>query len=62
MGQKAVGPICCVMHVKEPCALIEKMRCLPQCFWFDRLHIAPQHLENHYIVHFYHHYSKTVYV
>ena len=30
MGRKAVGPVCCVMHVKEPRALImkEKGACL----------------------------------
>ena len=26
MGRKAVGPMCCVTHVKEPSALIEKKR------------------------------------
>ena len=31
---KAVGPVCCVMHVKEPRTLIvkEKGAC-PRCFW-----------------------------
>ena len=24
MGRKAVGPVCCVMHVKEPMTLIVK--------------------------------------
>ena len=26
MGRKAVGPVCCVMHVKEPRTLIVKRR------------------------------------
>ena len=26
MGRKAVGPVCCVTHVKEPSALIEKVK------------------------------------
>ena len=50
MGRKAVGPVCCVMHVKEPSALIEKRRGSPRCSWFDWQHIAPQHLVNHYMV------------
>ena len=34
MGRKAVGPVCCVMHVKEPRTLIVKReRGLPRCFW-----------------------------
>ena len=50
MGRKAVGPVCCVTHVKEPSALIEKRRGSPRCSWFDWQHIAPQHLVNHYMV------------
>ena len=30
---KAVGPMCCVTHVKEPSALIEKRRGSPRCSW-----------------------------
>ena len=35
MGCKAVGPVCCVMHVKEPRTLFMnwKRRGLPRCFW-----------------------------
>ena len=33
MGRKAVGPVCCVIHVKEPSSLIVKRRGLPRCFW-----------------------------
>ena len=33
MGRKDVGPMCCVTHVQEPSALIEKRRCLGQCSW-----------------------------
>ncbi len=50
MGRKAVGPVCCVTHVKEPSALIVKRRSPPRCSWFVWLHIAPQHLVNHYMV------------
>ncbi len=50
MGRKAIGPVCCVMHEKEPSALIEKRRDPPRCSWFDWLHIAPQHLVKHYMV------------
>ncbi len=32
MGRKAVGPVCCVMHVKEP-----RRRGLPRCFWIRAL-------------------------
>ena len=31
---KAVGPVCCVMHVKEPRTRIVKEKGgLPRCFW-----------------------------
>ena len=33
MGCKAVDPVCCVMHVKEPRTLIVKEKGLPRCFW-----------------------------
>ena len=33
MGRKAVGPVCCVIHVKEPSTLIVNRRGLPRCFW-----------------------------
>ena len=35
MGRKAVGPMCCVMHVKEPSALIEKRRGSPRPVFLD---------------------------
>ena len=38
MGRKAVGPMCCVTHVKEPSALIEKRRGSPRCSWLWLLH------------------------
>ena len=50
MGRKAIGPVCCVSHVKEPRALIEKRRGLPWCSWLDWQHIAQHHLVNHYMV------------
>ena len=30
-----LGPVCCVMHVKEPSALIKKRRGSPLCSWYD---------------------------
>ena len=37
MGRKAVGPMCCVMHVKEPRTLIVKEKGLAPVFVFPRL-------------------------
>ena len=47
---EAVGPMCCVMHEKEPSALIKKGRGSHRCSWSDWLRSAPQHLANHYMV------------
>ena len=44
MGRKAVGPVFCVLQLKETSVLMEKRRGSPQCFWFDWLHIVPQYL------------------
>ena len=33
MGRKAVGPVCCVIHVKEPSIHLSLRRGLPRCFW-----------------------------
>ncbi len=40
VGRKAVGPVCCVMHIREPGTLIIKRRGLPLCFWHGWLQIA----------------------
>ena len=37
MGRKAVGPVCCVMHVKEPRTLIAKEKGLAPVFLDSRL-------------------------
>ena len=37
MGRKAVGPVCCVMHVKEPRTLIVKEKGLAPVFLDLRL-------------------------
>ena len=37
MGRKAVGPVCCVMHVKEPRTLIVKEKGLAPVFLDSRL-------------------------
>ena len=44
MGCKAVGPVCCVMHVKEPRTLIVKEKGLARCFWIRQQYIVPAHL------------------
>ena len=43
LGRKAVCPMCCVTHLEEPSALIEKRRGSPRCLWLDWQHIAPCH-------------------
>ena len=37
MGRKAVGTVCCVMHVKEPSTLIVKEKGLAPVFLDSRL-------------------------
>ena len=37
MGRKGVGPVCCVMHVKEPRTLIVKEKGLAPVFLDSRL-------------------------
>ena len=37
MGRKVVGPVCCVMHVKEPRTLIVKEKGLAPVFLDSRL-------------------------
>ena len=37
LGRKAVGPVCCVMHVKEPRTLIVKEKRLAPVFLDSRL-------------------------
>ena len=37
MGRKAVGPVCCVMHIKEPRTLIVKEKGLAPVFLDSRL-------------------------
>ena len=37
MGRKAVGPVCCVIHVKEPRTLIVKEKGLAPVFLDSRL-------------------------
>ena len=42
--------MCCEMHGKEPSALFEKEKGFALVSRFYWLHIAPQHLVNHYMV------------
>ena len=37
MGREDVGPVCCVMHVKEPRTLIVKEKGLAPVFLYSRL-------------------------
>ena len=55
MGHKAVGPVCCVMHVKEPRTLIVKEKGLAPVFLDSRLEhpagwICARYKSNHYYV------------
>ena len=50
MGSKTIGQLCCVMHIKESGALIEKRRASSLSSLFNWMHIAPQHPVNHYIL------------
>ena len=49
MGRKAFGPVCCVMHAKEPSELIKREGVHPSVPGLINS-IAPQHLVNHYMV------------
>ena len=44
MGRKVIGPLCCVMHVKEPRHLSQGGGVRPMVFWNSLLHIVPQHI------------------
>ena len=49
-NKSCFGLVCCVMHVKEPSALIVKRRGLPRVSASDRQHIAPHHHVNPSVV------------
>ena len=63
MGRKAVGPVCCVMHVKEPRTLIVKekgLNCPGVSIWIcalstqqDGYVCAINHLYNYYYYYYY---------
>ena len=60
MGRKAVGPMCCVMHVKEPRTLIVKEKRLALVFLDSRLEhpagwICARYKSYHY--HYHYHYA-----
>ena len=57
MGRKAVGPVCCVMHVKEPRTLIVKEKGLAPVFLDSRLKhpagwICARYKSYHYDYHY----------
>ena len=55
MGHKAVGPVCCVMHVKEPRTLIVKEKELAPVFLDSRLeHPAGWICARYKSYHYYH--------
>ena len=49
-GRKAIGPMCCVTHVKEPSALIEKRRGFAPVFLAGLAAYCATHLVNYYMV------------
>ena len=55
MGRKAVGPVCCVMHVKEPITLY-------WCFWIRALsteqggYVGATNLMYYYYYYYYYYY------
>ena len=58
MGRKAVGPVCCVMHVKEPRTLIVKEKGLSPVFLDSRLKhpagwICARYKSYHYYYYYY---------
>ena len=58
MGRKAVGPMCCVMHVKEPRTLIVKEKGLASVFLDSRLEhpagwICARYKSYHYYYYYY---------
>ena len=58
MGRKAVGPVCCVMHVKEPRTLIVKEKGLAPVFLDSRLEhpagwICARYKSYHYYYYYY---------
>ena len=48
MGHKAVGPVCCVIHLKEPKTLIVKEKGLAPVF-LERQQNAPNTGNNVYV-------------
>ena len=63
MGRKAVGPVCCVMHVKEPRTLIVKEKGLAPVFLDSRLeHPAGWICARYKYYHYHYHYSACVHV
>ena len=66
MGRKAVGPVCCVMHVKEPRTLIVKEKGLAPVFLDSRLEhpagwICARYKSYHHYKSYHYHYCHVVY-
>ena len=60
MGRKAVGPVCCVMHVKEPRTLIVKEKGLAPVFLDSHLeHPAGWICARYKSYHYYYYYMYT---
>ena len=56
MGRKVVGPVCCVMHVKEPRTLIVKEKGLAPVFLDSRLEHPAGWIRASYKSYHYHYY------
>ena len=62
MGRKAVGPVCCVMHVKEPRTLIVKAKGLALVFRaLSTQHGGYVHATNLLYYYFYYYYYYYYY-
>ena len=67
MGRKAVGPVCCVMHVKEPTTLIVKEKGLAPVFVDSRLEhpagwICARYQSYHHYYYYYYRFLEMFHV
>ena len=66
MGCKAVGPVCCVMHVKEPRTLIVKVKGVAPVFLDSRLEhpagwICARYKSSVLLYYYYYYYTVEIY-
>ena len=60
VGRKAVGPVCCVMHVKEPRTLIVKEKGLAPVFLDSRLEQGGYVCATNLLYYYYYYYYYLV--